>query len=252
MNEAEKIIQMIFVTNNDLSVVLYPGKESFNFPSPFVTPKLATVLRFCFLSVSLMRRNQLNPNFSQLLIERVTVISFIADQFFRHLLDQSTIERFSNKSDFMRRSTRCVNGERKTSAICHCHELRTFAPLGLSNPEAPFLAETNVPSIKHSDKSNLPRVCKSSAKASRIRRSVPSLAQSWKRRWQVWYGGNLSGRSAHGAPVRNIQRMPLITSRLSRQGRPRPSERRGISPSNGSLIFHCSSLNSSRRAIFII
>jgi hypothetical protein len=185
MNEAEKIIQMIFISNNNSSVVLYPGKESFDFPAPLVTTQFSAVLRFRLFSISLMRRNQLNAERRQFLVERVGIISFIADQFLRHLPNQSLLERFANKPDFMRRSTRCVNGDRKTSAICHCHELRTFAPLGLSNPEAPFFAETNVPSIKHSEGSNLPRDCKSSAKAFNTLLSVPSLTQVWKRRWQV-------------------------------------------------------------------
>ena len=38
--------------------------------------------------------------------------------------------------------------------------------------------------------------------------------------------------------------MPLSTSRLSRQGRPRPSARRGISPISGSNTAHCSSVRS--------
>ena len=252
MNKTEKIIQMIFITNNNSPVVLYPGKESFHFPTPLVTTEFSTVLRFQFLSVSFMRRDQLNSKRRQFFVQWIGIIGFIADQFFRFLGNQSVFDGSADEPDFMRRSTRCVKGERKTSAICHCHELRTLAPLGLSNSEPPFLADTKVPSIKHSERSNLPLVCKSSAKALNTFLSVPSLTQVWKRRWQVWYGGNRSGRSAHGAPVRNIQRMPLITSRLSRHGRPRPSERRGISPSKGSIIFHCSSLNSSRRAIFQI
>lgn len=252
MNEAEKIIKMIFVANDDSSVILYPGKESLNFPAPLVTPEFSAVLCLRFLSISLMRRNQLNSERSQFCIQWVGIIGFIANQLRRLFNYQSVFECFSNKSDFMWRSTCCVNGERKTKAVCHCHELRTFAPLGLANSKPPFFAETNVPSIKHSERSNLPLLCRSSAKAVRSFRKVPSLTQSWNRRWQVWYGGNRSGKSAHGAPVRKIQRMPLITSRLSRHGLPRPSSRRGISPSNGSITAHCSSLNSSRRAIFII
>ncbi len=153
-----------------------------------------------------------------------------------------------DKSDFMRRSTCCVNGERKTKAICHCHEFRTFAPLGCSDSEAPFLAETNVPSIKHSDKSSLPRVCKSSAKVSNTFRSRPSLTHCWKRRWHVWYGGNLSGKSDHLAPERNIQSTPFKTSRSARRGLPRITTADGLS-NNGSIKDHCSSVNSSRRAI---
>lgn len=250
MNKAEKIIQMIFVANDDSSVIVHPGKKSFDFPTPLVTTQFSAVLSFCLLSISLMRRDHLNSDCRQLLIKRVGIISFVTNHFLRLLLNQSVINGCADEFDLMGRSTCRVNGDRKTSAVCHCHEFRTFAPLGLADSSAPFLADTNIPSIKHSERSNLPRDCKSSAKASKSLRKVPFLTQSWKRRWQVWYGGNRSGKSAHGAPVRKIQRMPLIISRLSRHGRPRPSLRRGISPSNGSMIAHCSSLNSSRRAIF--
>jgi hypothetical protein len=80
----------------------------------------------------------------------------------------------------MRRSRRRVNGDRKTKAVCHRHELRTFAPLGLSHPAAPFLATTNVPSMKHSDRSRSPRTLRSAAIASSTLRSVPSRTHCWK------------------------------------------------------------------------
>src|SRR5215510_16446513 len=96
----------------------------------------------------------------------------------------------------MRRSRRCVNGERKTSAVCNCHELRTFAPLGLSHSEPPFLATTNIPSMKHSVRSSSPRTRRSSASASNTLRKTPSRTHCWNRRWQVWYGGNRPGKSS--------------------------------------------------------
>jgi hypothetical protein len=154
----------------------------------------------------------------------------------------------SDKPDFMRRSILRVDGERKTRAVCHCHELRTLAPLGLSHFAAPFFAVMNVPSIKHSDKSNSPRVRRSSAKVSSTRLSVPSLTQCWNRRWQVWYGGNRAGKSHQRAPERNIQRTLFITSRSSRRGLPRPLMAGGWSKS-GSIKDHCSSVSSSCRAM---
>jgi hypothetical protein len=147
----------------------------------------------------------------------------------------------------MRRSRLRVDGEWKTSRVCHCHELRAFAPLSLSHFCAPFLATMNVPSIKHSERSISPRVRKSSAKASSTLRNVPSRDHCWKRRWQVWYGGNLSGKSCHLAPERSIQSTPFITSRVSFQGRPRPSSRRGGSGIRGPIIAHCSPVSSSPR-----
>jgi hypothetical protein len=101
-----------------------------------------------------------------------------------------------------------------------------------------------VPSMKASDRSMSPRSSKSWARACRIFSTVPSCAHCWKRRWQVWYGGYLSGRSFQGAPVRNTQRIPLRTSRAGRHGRPRPSLRRGGFGINGSNNCHCSSVRS--------
>src|SRR5919107_1113349 len=129
----------------------------------------------------------------------------------------------SDKGDFMRRSRRRVDGDRKTMKVCHSHELRAFTPFGGAHSAPPFLATTKVPSMKHSERSISPRASKSRAKASSTARSVPSRDQSWKRRWQVWYGGNLSGKSCQREPLLSIQRTPLMTSRVSLHGRPLPS-----------------------------
>jgi len=187
---------------------MQPREQSLNFPPPLVTAQLSTVLRLCFFSVSFMRSNHFNTFFRQLRVQRVRIISLIANQSLGQLIGKNLSESFADKSDFMRRSRVRVDGDRYTRAVCHCHDLRAFAPLGRSNLEAPFLAETNVPSIKHSDKSSSPRVRKSSAIVSSTLFNVPSLTHIWKRRWQVWYGGNLSGKSCQRAPVRNIQRIP--------------------------------------------
>jgi hypothetical protein len=151
----------------------------------------------------------------------------------------------------MRRSRLCVDGDRKTSAVCHCHELRTFAPLGLSHFEPPFLATMNVPSMKHSLKSKPPLLWRSSAKISKSRSSRPSLTHCWNLRWQVWYGGKRSGKSHQRAPERRIHSTPFKTSRSGRRGLPRVCTEGGLS-NIGSSKDHCSSVNSSRRAIMKI
>ncbi len=86
-----------------------------------------------------------------ILYAAVRIIRFITNHFLWSLIGESLANSRSDKSDFVRRSRFCVAGDRKTKAICH--EFHSFAPLGLSDREAPFLAETKVPSIKHSDKS---------------------------------------------------------------------------------------------------
>jgi hypothetical protein len=249
MDKAEVVFIVVFKPCRNTTEVLQPGEESLDFPATAVTPQRPPVLSYGLLPVAAMWRNHLDACSGQLGVERVGVIGFIADQSLGQFGGKNFGESACNKGDLMRRSRRRVDGERKTRAVCHRQELRTFAPLGLSHPEAPFLATTNVPSMKHSDRSRSPRSLRSAARASRARRRVPSPTHCWNRRWQVWYAGNLSGRSCHLAPERRIQRMPFRTSRVSFHGLPRPSSRRGGVGISGSIIAHCSSVISSRLAI---
>lgn len=239
---------MIIEPNQNPTEILQPCKQTLDLPAPLVAPKFPSVLRFLPLAIGFMRRDQFSCKLGKAFIQWIRIISFIADQLSWSLVGKTRTESLFDKSDFMRLSTFRVDGERKTSRVCHCHELRAFAPLGLSNSEAPFFATMNVPSMKHSDKSSPPRACKSSAKLSSTRLSVPSLLHCWNLRWQVWYGGNLPGRSHHRAPERNIQSTPFITSRSSRRGRPRVWTDSVLSK-NGSIKDHCSSVNSSRLAM---
>ena len=169
---------------------MQPREQPLDLPPPLVTSKLAPILRGRLLTIRLVRGNQLHILLSQLFVQRVGVIRLITNQTLRRVVNETLDKSFANKSDFMRRSILRVNGERKTIAVCHCHELRTLAPLGLPDFAAPFFAVMNVPSIKHSERSNSPRVRRSSANVSSTRLSVPSLTHCWNLRWQVWYGGN--------------------------------------------------------------
>jgi hypothetical protein len=251
MDEAQIVRIMIFIAHQNPSVVLQPRKQPLDFPAPLVAPQFPPVLRLRFLPVALVRRNHFNVEHLKVCIQRVRVVCLIANQSFRFLRSEALDESFPDKSDFMRRSRLCVDGDRKTSRVCHCHELRTLAPLGLSHFEAPFLATMNVPSMKHSDKSNPPLVRRSSAKVSKTRSSRPSLTHCWNRRWQVWYGGNLSGKSHQRAPERSIHSTPFKISRSGRRGLPRVCTTGGLS-NNCSIRDHCSSDSSSRRAMMQI
>lgn len=235
---------MILITNSNSAVILKPGKQALNLPAAFIPTKATAILRCWFNTVFFMRRNQFYTLSSKALIQRIAVIRLISNQLFRGFSYVFSLKCFFRKSDFMRASTGHVHRDRKTRAVCHCHEFRTFAPLGLSHVEAPFFASMNVPSMKHSVKSRLPRWRRSSANARNTLAHVPSLTHFWKRLWHVWYGGYRSGISCHGAPVRNIHKIPLKTALVSFQGRPRPSDRLGSFGINGSIIAHCSSFKS--------
>jgi hypothetical protein len=143
--------------HRDAAEVLKPCEQPLNLPPPLVAPKRSAVLRPSLLPVRLVRRDHLNAALFEFRVERVGVVSLIADQPPRPFSGKNFGESCLDKGDFMRASRRRVDGERKTSAVCHRHELRTFAPLGLSHAESPFLATINVASMKHSDKSRSPR-----------------------------------------------------------------------------------------------
>jgi hypothetical protein len=145
----------------------------------------------------------------------------------------------------MRRSARNPEGDRKTMAVCDCHELAPFADERSTNAIAPFFAPMKEASINVSSRPSCPRTNKSSANAHRMPSSTPKPCHCWKRRWQVWYGPYRSGRSCHGAPVRKTHNMPFSTCRASRQGLPRLSARRRCPNSTKGLIrSHCTSVRS--------
>jgi hypothetical protein len=141
----------------------------------------------------------------------------------------------------MRRRACHVNGERKTSSVCHCHDLGAFAALGFTNGTAPLFAGANVPSIKASRKSSLPRSLKSSANVSNTVSNIFSFRHRWNHLWHVWYGGYRSGKSFHGAPVRSIHNTPFKMERGSLvTGLPCPLGPLGVVESKGPSNSHCS------------
>jgi hypothetical protein len=58
----------------------------------------------------------------------------------------------------VRRSTGNPCGDRKTMAVCDCHDLGPLPALGLADGGAPFLAPAKVPSMNASLMSMPPRL----------------------------------------------------------------------------------------------
>lgn len=167
-----------------------------------------------------MRCNHLYMALPQSLIQRITVISHIPNQSFWLCSCKAFRYCFFNEFNLMRTCFMCGYGDRKTIAVCNRHDLGTLATFSFANSIAPFLAAAKLPSIKHSPISILPLFLRSTASLTSIFSHTSASTHSWNRRWQVWYGGYFSGKSFHGAPVRQIQRIPLRIARLSTRGRP--------------------------------
>jgi hypothetical protein len=244
MHKADIVFNLALVAHCNPAMAQQPAIQAFDLPSPLVAPQRPTILCFRSGAITAMRSNHLDATLSQCSIQSVRVIGLVANQALGFIRHKTGVKRGLNKLGFMRRSTRYVNGDRKASAVCNCHDLAPFTPLGLTDGSAPFLAGTNVPSIKHSDRSIWPRAYKSSAKVFRIWTNTPAFIQAWKYRWQVELDGYRLGMSAQAAPVRITHKMPFITSRGLQRGRPLPSARRGGTGMSGSIRRHCASVKS--------
>ncbi len=142
---------MIFIANDKTTKVLEPGEEAFNFPTLSVSPQGSAILGLGLSSITLMRCDHFDTTFfGQSLIKFVTVISSVANDFLRNIFKKAGIKSIVNKCYFMRVSTGCVNGDRKTERVCKAHNFGSFALFGFAHTIAPFFAGAKVPSIKPS------------------------------------------------------------------------------------------------------
>ena len=230
---------MKFVSYDDTTEILQPGEQSFNLPATAIAPQGPTILGFEPLFP--VRGYHFDaPIFCQFGVQLVTIIGFVAYQATRQFVGEARFKRCLDESHFMRRRACHVNGERKTSSVCHCHDLGALAALCFTNGTAPFFAGANVPSMKASRKSSLPRSRRSSANARSMASKTPSLRQRWNHLWQVWYGGYRSGRSFQCAPVLRIHKIPFKTARGSLTGLPWPIGPFCGSGNRGAKRSHCS------------
>jgi len=236
---------MTFPTHDQASEVLQPCEKPLDFPAPLVAPEFSAVLAVRSCATATVRRDQLDSVLGKPIVQCSTVISFVADQSLRLLGYEAVLDRNRNQFLLMRCSTGNPKGDRKTMAVCDCHELGPFADERSTNSIAPFFALMKEASIKVSSSPSCPRATKSSASAHRMPFSTPRRCHCWKRRWQVWYGPYRRGRSCHGAPVRSTHNMPLSTCRAFRQGLPRLSARcRCPNSTKGLICSHCTSVRS--------
>jgi hypothetical protein len=129
--------------------------------------------------------------------------------------DNNIFYRFFEQRDLRWGCRVQVVSQRNTFAVDHHHPLRSFAPFGLSDAFAPFFAGAKLPSVNASAQSSCPRWSSSERKALHAFSHTSCSSQSRSLLQQVEALGYCFGRSAQGAPVRSIHKMPSNTLRLS-------------------------------------
>src|SRR5665213_2470479 len=183
LNHPEEILWVILPTNDDATIIMEPSKQAFDFPATTVAAQGAAVLRDWSAPVPAVRSDQFHAEmFAYPLIQRIAVVRFIADQSLRCFAEESALQRGFDKRGFIRRSADHVHGDRKTMAVCDCHDFAAFAAFCRADTRAPFFAELKLASMKDSLRSSFPRSRKSSASVCSRRVSRPPRCQDWKRR----------------------------------------------------------------------
>jgi len=183
LEHAEEVSLLIFPTRDEAAEVMQPSEQPFDFPTVTVAPQFPTVLRIFPAAIALVRSDQTDAMlFLQLLVERIAVVSRVADHSFWFGLREPLLDGGFHESCFMRRSAGDAAGDRKTMAVCDRHDFAAFAAASWADSSAPFFAELKLASMKVSDRSILPRSRKSSASFCSTRVSNPERCQDWKRR----------------------------------------------------------------------
>ena len=145
MNHSQKIIHMVFVTDNQPSEVLKPGKQALYLPSAPIAPEFSPILSIRFFSSFTMWRNHFNTTFvKQLFIKFVAIVSFITNQLVRCISSKAAVYRIFDKLYLMGRSAFNVSGDRKTSSVCNCHDLGAFAAFCLADSKTAFFEMASI------------------------------------------------------------------------------------------------------------
>jgi hypothetical protein len=232
------------------AIISEPGESPLNFPTAFITSQFSAIMVFLLFVIATVGANQFDTTCFEFPSQRVTVVTLISNQspwflarpassLSRH---SDCFYRFFEELDLRRGRRVQVVSKRNTLAVDHHHPLRALAPLGLTDAFAPFFAGAKLPSTKASDQSNWPFSSSSERKARQASSQISCSSQSLSLRQQVEGLGYRFGKSAQGAPVRSIQRIPSKTLRLSAQGLPPFFDFFGFGKSF-SIFSHCSFVN---------
>ena len=163
MNKSEEVFDMIFPTRDESAEVVHPGEEPFHFPSPAISPELASVLSL-LSATSPVRGNHFDVVFGgELLVERIRVVGLVADEPGGKLIEETCGENVFHKLALGRRSALDRYGERKTVISGDSDDFRTLAAPGGADSEAPFFALAKVASTNASCRFSLPCSCSRAA-----------------------------------------------------------------------------------------
>jgi integrase len=120
-----------------------------------------------------MRGDQFDPGAPESHVQFVGVVCIVTDEILWRFWDNHLQQSGLGQLHFVRSSTFNGYSYRKTTSVCHGHDLRSLATFRFADLRSPFLAGAKLPSMKASHTSSRPRARRSSAIASRTPRTIP-------------------------------------------------------------------------------
>ena len=158
LDKAEEVDGVPLPTIGEPPVVEQPGEQALDLPAPDIAAQRSAILGRPPPAVRAMGGDQLDSSLlAEPRIERIAVVSSVANKAIGCVLEKAIVDRLFDERDFVRRSTGNPCGDRKTMAVCDCHDLGPLAALGLPDGGPPFLAPAKVPSMNASLMSMPPR-----------------------------------------------------------------------------------------------
>src|SRR6266446_2105861 len=119
LDHPEEIFWVVFPANDGATKVMKPGEQAFHFPATPVAAQNTPVLRRHSDAHEFVGRDELHSvSFVDALVQRIAVVSAVADHAFRGFGKESLVKRGFDELSFMRRSaTYTARGKPWPSAI---------------------------------------------------------------------------------------------------------------------------------------
>ena len=128
VDEAERGFPLIFVAGTQASKIMQPSAQAFHEPAPPIASQGPAVLGCGLAAMAFVGRYQLDAFGGQLGSQGSTVIGPVTTQAGRPRRDEAGLSGRLPAGACVGWSRAHADGERKTSTVCHRHELRPLAP----------------------------------------------------------------------------------------------------------------------------
>lgn len=151
--KAQQVLAVPLPPLTQTTIVLDPSVGAFNLPPTLSASELPAVLRCRLLPPAAVRRDHLDAKCCQTFVQSVAVIRLVTDQTPRQLFHPPLLQSRHNQLAFLHTCAGDKRGNGSAVPVNYHHDGGAIAFVSVPDAIAPFLAATNVPSTKHSDRS---------------------------------------------------------------------------------------------------